>query len=160
MDTNKIRKRWQSQEEHTDTTLDYAISEIYKLCKVIEQLQPKLRKLQIVCFRNENEDLQCLREQIKIINANRQYTSSQNEDLKIDRVGRLNKIEQLQGENEQLKRRLGIREQCEKCQYRNPTGDATCPDNADGELPCAGFSEGNPDKLQALNDGKKKSQKK
>ncbi len=42
MDTNKIRKRWQSQEQHKDTTLDYAISEIYNLCTEIEQLQIEL----------------------------------------------------------------------------------------------------------------------
>ena len=43
-DVEKIRGKWKLKEKHQDTTIDYAISEIYGLCKKIEQLLAELEK--------------------------------------------------------------------------------------------------------------------
>ena len=38
----KMKARWQEHEQHKDTILDYAISQIYTHAKLIEQLQAEL----------------------------------------------------------------------------------------------------------------------
>lgn len=49
--------------------------------------------------------------------------------------------EPLKTELEELKAKLDLIEQCNKCKFTYPKGRATCPDDADGELPCAGFEQ-------------------
>ena len=58
--TNEIRNRWQKLEEHKDSTLDYAISQIYKDCDIFDRLideNKKLRELAslrdelLICYR-------------------------------------------------------------------------------------------------------------
>ncbi len=39
-----MRERWKPEETHTDSTIDYAISQIYDLCASVEQLQAELEK--------------------------------------------------------------------------------------------------------------------
>jgi len=48
---------------------------------------------------------------------------------------------QLKAENKELRVKIAGAEQCDKCKYTNPKGPATCPDNADGNLPCSCFTE-------------------
>ena len=53
MNTKKIRAQWKPLELHQDTTLDYAISEIYTLCTEVENLQAEIKEwyeaLQSLC---------------------------------------------------------------------------------------------------------------
>ena len=41
----KMKTRWQEKEQHNDTTLDYAISQIYTHAKLIDQLQARNKEL-------------------------------------------------------------------------------------------------------------------
>lgn len=72
MNIRKIRKRWKPEEPHQDSTLDYAISEIYELCDEIEELQSS---------RDATE--KCIgRQQIKAFHAEREENSIQLKLLK------------------------------------------------------------------------------
>ncbi len=41
-DTKKIRKRWEVLAPHNDTTLDYALSELFRCLDIIAQLQKQV----------------------------------------------------------------------------------------------------------------------
>ena len=63
------------------------------------------------------------------------YVIAEQDKLRTELAEKDKQIERLKA----IETKLKILEQCDKCKFTNPKGRATCPDHADGELPCAGF---------------------
>ena len=42
----EMKKKWESQAPHADTTLDYALCDVYKISKQLDQLQARVKELE------------------------------------------------------------------------------------------------------------------
>lgn len=121
MDIKKIRVRWKREEPHQDTTLDYAISEIYKLCDEIEELQARreatekcIGRQQIKTFYAEREEnsiqLKLLKEQ-----GDKADLADQLRSARGIITQREQEVKSLQSTNDEQKEALGKPHKCEGC---------------------------------------------